>query len=277
MSRDGAYLISTYLIPFTAIPTPDLAPEYYRDYKDDNDFHLDDLGPGECAGTMIDLIENYLRTGRQSLEDVSLELLHGRVASATDLLKNGILRACHALLIPFGIDSPHEEETLKEFQHKVVEQGIVSERFEQFTEGLGKWRTFPQSTEFLQHQSELAQLFFVECKAAYDQMEASMKLKKSNSILPEGPNKTEPVIEPVVNSERKIDIRLDLAGVACPMNFVKTKLQLEEMETGQVLEVIIDDGAPRENVPRSVEAEGHKILDLSKTADDLYKLVIEKV
>ena len=60
-------------------------------------------------------------------------------------------------------------------------------------------------------------------------------------------------------SEKKPDVFLDLSGVMCPMNFVKTKLQLEEMEAGQILEVILDDGEPVKNVPRSVKAEGHKI------------------
>ncbi len=271
--RYGADAISAQVTRFTEIPTPEESPEYYQDYNNANDFQIDDLGPGECAGTMIDLIENYLRTGRQSFEGVSVEMLHGRYAQAIDLLKNGILRTCRALLIPFGIDSPHEEEILKEFQHKAVEQGIVSERFEQFTEGLGKWRIFDQTAEFLQGQSELVHLFLLECNEAYDQMDASMKLKKSALVSTGKSNE----MESMGDAGRKIDVRLDLAGVACPMNFVKTKLQLEEMETGQVLEVIIDDGAPRENVPRSVQAEGHKILDLVKTPNDLYKLVIEKV
>ncbi len=271
--RYGADPISAKLIQFTELPPPEESPESYRDYNQEGDFQLDDLGPGECAGTMIDILENYLRTSRQSLEGVPVDLVHGRTLSAIELLKNGILRACRALLVPFGIDSPHDEEILKEFQHKVVEQGIVSERFEQFTEGLGKWGLFDQTTESLQRKLELAELFLLECNEAYDQMDANMKLKKSGS----GSTAVSKQTSLAKTSDRIIDIRLDLAGVACPMNFVKTKLQLEEMEAGQVLEVIIDDGAPKENVPRSVQAEGHKILELAKTDDDHYKLVIEKV
>src|SRR3989304_3201750 len=37
------------------------------------------------------------------------------------------------------------------------------------------------------------------------------------------------------------DDTLDLRGVVCPINFVQTKLKLEEMELGQVLELILDD------------------------------------
>ncbi len=53
---------------------------------------------------------------------------------------------------------------------------------------------------------------------------------------------------------------LDLRGVICPYNFVKTKLRLETMQPGQVLEVFLDDGEPIRNVPQSVENEGHNIL-----------------
>lgn len=56
------------------------------------------------------------------------------------------------------------------------------------------------------------------------------------------------------------DVELDLRGVICPYNFVKTKLQLETMKKGQVLAVLLDDGDPIRNVPRSVENEGHTVL-----------------
>ncbi len=56
------------------------------------------------------------------------------------------------------------------------------------------------------------------------------------------------------------DIELDLRGVICPYNFVKTKLKLETMGKGQILAVLLDDGDPIKNVPRSVENEGHTVL-----------------
>jgi TusA-related sulfurtransferase len=60
----------------------------------------------------------------------------------------------------------------------------------------------------------------------------------------------------------KIDEELDLRGVVCPYNYVKTKLKLEEMVTGQVLRVTIDEGEPVRNVPRSVTDEGHQVLKI---------------
>lgn len=72
------------------------------------------------------------------------------------------------------------------------------------------------------------------------------------------------------------DQKLDLRGVLCPINFVKTKLKLEEMEINQVLEVILDDGDPMRNVPRSVKEEGHRVIKVEKLPDNTYKLLIRK-
>jgi sulfite reductase (ferredoxin) len=52
----------------------------------------------------------------------------------------------------------------------------------------------------------------------------------------------------------------DLRGVACPMNYVKTKLKLEMMDAGEKLEVWLDAGEPIRNVPMSLRNDGHKIM-----------------
>jgi tRNA 2-thiouridine synthesizing protein A len=77
-------------------------------------------------------------------------------------------------------------------------------------------------------------------------------------------------------SELKVDQRLDLKGVSCPLNFVKTKLKLEGMEAGKILEVVLDDGEPITNVTASVKEEGHQILKVEKISEH-WKLVIKKV
>ena len=68
---------------------------------------------------------------------------------------------------------------------------------------------------------------------------------------------------------------LDLRGVICPYNFVKTKLRLETMQPGQVLEVFLDDGEPIRNVPQSVENEGHNILR-RELAGSYHRVFIQK-
>ncbi len=60
------------------------------------------------------------------------------------------------------------------------------------------------------------------------------------------------------------------------MNFVKTKIELASMQAGQTLEIYLDDGEPIDNVPRSVEEEGHKILGKHQI-EDHWSVLIEKV
>ncbi len=73
----------------------------------------------------------------------------------------------------------------------------------------------------------------------------------------------------------KADATLDLRGVMCPINFVKAKLKIESMETGQVLVLLLDSGEPIQNVPKSVKEEGHKILEVKKE-DGHFRLMVKK-
>ncbi|MFZ5639422.1 MAG: sulfurtransferase TusA family protein [Bacillota bacterium] len=76
-------------------------------------------------------------------------------------------------------------------------------------------------------------------------------------------------------SAPQVKATLDITQDVCPITFVKTKLKLEELAPGEVLEVILKDGEPIENVPRSVKGEGHRILEVARL-DDKYRLLIEK-
>ncbi len=76
-------------------------------------------------------------------------------------------------------------------------------------------------------------------------------------------------------TEIKPDNSIDLHGELCPINFVKTKLVLEDMESGQVLEVFLDDGEPIRSVPRSIKEEGHQVIDVQKIGE-VYRLLIRK-
>jgi len=69
---------------------------------------------------------------------------------------------------------------------------------------------------------------------------------------------------------------LDLSGVACPMNFVKTKIKLATMPVGAQLLVILDDGEPIENVPLSLEEQGHKVIEKKQISDTQWQIVVEK-
>lgn len=73
----------------------------------------------------------------------------------------------------------------------------------------------------------------------------------------------------------KIDQRINITKDICPMTFVKTKLKLETMNSGEILEVTLREGEPLKNVPKSVNEEGHNIISIFKY-DEYYRLIIKK-
>jgi TusA-related sulfurtransferase len=56
---------------------------------------------------------------------------------------------------------------------------------------------------------------------------------------------------------------LDVTGEVCPMTFVRTKLLIEKMRSGETAVVCLNPGEPLTNVPRSVREHGHAVLSLA--------------
>lgn len=63
------------------------------------------------------------------------------------------------------------------------------------------------------------------------------------------------------------DAKLDLRGTPCPINFVRTKLRLEKMPPGSLLEVWLDGGEPIEQVPDSLTMAGYQVEKITDCAD----------
>ena len=74
----------------------------------------------------------------------------------------------------------------------------------------------------------------------------------------------------------KADEFLDITDVVCPITFVKTKVALEDLDDGQILELRLNDGEPIQNLPRSLKDDGHKILRLTDNADGTFTIFVEK-
>jgi len=71
--------------------------------------------------------------------------------------------------------------------------------------------------------------------------------------------------------------KLDITREHCPMTFVKTKIELAKLKQGDTLEVLLTEGEPLENVPRSSEEQGFKVLSISEAAvKGTHLIVIQK-
>jgi TusA-related sulfurtransferase len=61
--------------------------------------------------------------------------------------------------------------------------------------------------------------------------------------------------------------QLDLRGTPCPINFVRTKLRLEQLPPDTLLEVWLDPGEPVEQVPDSLTMAGYQVEQLQNCQD----------
>ncbi len=75
-----------------------------------------------------------------------------------------------------------------------------------------------------------------------------------------------------IQTDRELDIR----GEVCPYTFVWSRLTLEEMESGQTLRIIVDHLPATTNVPRSLQAEGHRIHKVSRLNETDWEVVVQK-
>jgi TusA-related sulfurtransferase len=69
---------------------------------------------------------------------------------------------------------------------------------------------------------------------------------------------------------------LDITKDHCPMTFVKTKLELEKLADGEILEVLLTEGEPLENVPKSSTEQGYTVLGIDHVDGTTYKIRIQK-
>lgn len=78
----------------------------------------------------------------------------------------------------------------------------------------------------------------------------------------------------------KIDYTLDITGEVCPMTFVRAKLLVERMGSGEMAEIRLKGKEPLANVPRSLAELGHEIVgccpEPGQDATGIHRLVMRK-
>ncbi len=72
------------------------------------------------------------------------------------------------------------------------------------------------------------------------------------------------------------DARIDITAEVCPMTFVRTKIALERLPVGGVLEVRLRGDEPLRNVPESARDAGHTVLGLEALEDGTWRLLLRR-
>lgn len=77
---------------------------------------------------------------------------------------------------------------------------------------------------------------------------------------------------PCPDADRSVDITRD----HCPMTYVRVRLALDRMNSGEVLQVSMCGVEPRRNVPNTAVDQGHTILALTDSPGGNTTLWIRK-
>ena len=263
---------------------------------------------------IIEIDQDTIREKRKEVDQLLQDTTIQEASSANQEQTNKVEKLLHdivfsenrMLLVTRGLDPRTDEDVYQGFEKEFIGAGIIPQKFKILTD---KARSNESLIEYNPLIDELADLL----NNLYQNMDDSLQFKlpaaqsptdltdskeksasSAKSVGQENATKTE--AEKSVSSVKAVgqkngskneekesaesaaispDVKKDFRGVMCPMNFVKTKIALTPMQSGQILEILLDDGAPIENVPGSVKGEGHTILSTEKI-ENYWKVLIRK-
>ncbi len=261
IGRVGTHRFEEMLSDLLEVPPFEQAPEYYYDFGIDRKFSLEEIGPGECAGSMVDLMEVNLRDAKkiinsvkENIFNIDEEIFRKRAISAA--------AACaRSVLILFGTDPVDDAEAVQTFEKELYQRHLLPKDFKNLHKNLTK--------EKRENVLKLLELLYKRCQHVFDVLDPEVKIDFGKDVELIGDNSS--TGEASVAAEL-----LDLSGTPCPLNYVKTKLKLEELPPGAMLEVILDDGEPIENVPRSLQNDGVPVLKKEQRPDGRWKITVKK-
>ena len=254
----GAEVIKATISRYQDVPAFDEDKNYYFDWGAEEVFSLTSHGQAECSAGLFDIIELDQATIKEKQDALALP-----GADKDKLLRDIVFSASRMLLVTRGADPRTNDEVYANFESLFIDAGIVSAGFKAVVEKA-------RHGETLVAVREQVDALAAKVNELYANMDDSLQFKTVPSSTPQ---QAEPVKTDGANGDA--DVKKDFRGVACPMNFVKTKIQLSTMQSGQLLEILLDDGQPINNVPGSVRQEGHKVLSTEKV-DNYWKVLIQK-
>ncbi len=276
IDRVGKNALKDELIPYTLVPAFADDPTFYYDWEADEEFVLEDLGPGECAGGALEMIENGILEADQELYQAKLLTDNHQYAVSVNKSYRAVLAAAKALLVTEGLEPSSDAETFTEFDRRIAQKGVVPATYRDLREQVGDLGPKDTGAEFAHDKMSFAKGFVDACRAATDQMGKDLKLAAAKEQVPPAPAAMEP--KPGVTVPTAAPV-YDLRGVACPLNYVKTKLKLEMMDAGERLEIWLDAGEPIKNVPMSLKNDGH-VIHLQEALEPEaahYRILVEKM
>jgi sulfite reductase (ferredoxin) len=259
-----------------------LEKDYFYDWGTDKVFSVAERGKGECSAGIFDLIESdlgHMQQARKLVEEI--EENGGNDSQRQQFLKDMIFYASRVLLVSRAVEPKSEQEAYNYFREYFINTGLVDPSFDNLLK-------VAESGDYTALGNKKDQVFALadRMQLLYDVMDPAFNFK-----LTDGKEIKEPAQKVAMTaaattqapvqakaaegSAKSANVVKDFRGVGCPMNFVKTKMELSKIRPSEILEIWLDDGAPIQNVPGSVREEGHKVLEQKKVGN-YWSVLIQK-
>lgn len=290
VAKRGVNIVKELIAKYKEVAPYSEEPDTFFDFGDDEKFSLIKYGKAECSAGLFDIIEIDQDTIREKRKEVEQLLSDGKqnTGKIEKLLHDIVFSENRMLLVTRGLDPRTDEDVYNRFEKEFIAAGIIPQKFKVLTDKARNNESLIAEKPLI---DELADLL----NDLYQNMDDSLQFKLPAEKTPveqvaEEKNAEEKAPAEQVSEEKAPaekasaaeetetivpDVKKDFRGVMCPMNFVKTKIALTPMQSGQILEILLDDGAPIENVPGSVKNEGHTILSTEKV-ENYWKVLIKK-
>ena len=241
-------------------PVPDFREnkDAYFDWGAEQMFSLAGRGPGECGAGVFDLIEVDLAGAFEAVAQ-------GRAYDATVL-------AAHALLVTRGQQSHEPAETLSLFARHFLDEKIVADSWGGLLAEAGRAAAAANPAQSFAAAPDEVARFVETIKRLYDGMDPSLRFQPTaeGPALAESATAAKPP-----PAAAAIDREADFRGLVCPLNYVRTKMVLDQLQRGNVLAVTLDEAGSR-NVPESIAKDGHDVLSVQQQEEGHWRVLIRK-
>jgi len=227
---------------------PDDAPEeFYYDWDADQPFSLAGRGPGECGAGVLEVIQRDMREAASALKAAQQA---DDAETRNKKLYQALAAGTRALLPIFGIELFKDREIFAAFDRELITPGWVAQKTRSLVSAALDWKLGDNPDGLAPRMAEMETLI-ERLTALFASLDAHLKFRLPPLEKAEASEDTETTAAAT---------RIDLRGVACPMNFVKAKVALEQLPVGSTLEVLLDDGAPIRNVPASFTEQEQEVV-----------------
>jgi sulfite reductase (ferredoxin) len=230
LAQGGRAIAEEIAAKYSEIKPFEEDPISYYDFGASEPFSLAGRGPGECGAGVFDLIEVDFATAKDAIQK-------GNLFIAT-------VAAARSLLVTRGEQADSDSQALSLFQKLFIEPGFISNKFASLIAIAQASSLIPGGESAFFVMREDVEDLLSAVRALYAAMGPSLR-------LPDPVKETAAeVIEP--------DSSKDFRGVV-----VKTKMALDKLVKGAVLEVLLDEQGAK-NVPDSASKDGHEIIGVEQ-------------